>query len=83
MMRHDATLTPEMMFSVALEIRDDGVTMTIRDPGLPFNPLDHRHEDQPEIGGHGISLVKGLSDAVAYEHAGGMNCLSVTILEEV
>lgn len=82
MMRHDPTLTDAVKFSVTLQIHENDVTMSVRDPGQAFDPLAFMHEDQPEIGGHGISLVKGLSDAVSYERSEGQNCLSVTILGE-
>lgn len=79
MIRHDATLTPATSFALHLQLLDDGLKLEISDPGQPFDPLQYRHETVPEIGGHGISLVKGLSRAVHYERTGDLNVLTIVL----
>ena len=83
MIRHDDTLTDSDSFAV--DIRRDGnlITFTITDPGQPFNPFEHVHTEVPEIGGHGISLVKGLSCGVEYARKDGQNMVTVRIDPEV
>ena len=79
MIRHDDTLTDADSFAV--DIRRDGnvIVFTITDPGQPFNPFEHVHAEVPEIGGHGISLVKGLSCGVEYARKDGLNVVTVRI----
>ena len=79
MIRHDHTLTENTNFELSLSRQGRNVHMEVSDPGMPFNPLEFRHAETPEIGGHGISLVKGLSSAVGYERAGDRNILRVTV----
>ena len=82
MMRHDPTLDETTSFTLDVAPVTNGARITISDPGQPFNPLEFRHAAQPEIGGHGITLIKGLSNAVSYAHSGGMNRLTVTVLDQ-
>ena len=82
MMRHDPSLDETTEFTLDIAPTEGGAQMTISDPGQPFNPLEFRHAAQPEIGGHGITLIKGLSNAVSYAHSGGMNRLTVTVLDQ-
>ena len=79
MIRHDDTLTDSDSF--AIDVRRDGtlIVFTITDPGQPFNPFEHVHAEKPEIGGHGISLVKGLSCGVEYTREDGRNKVTVRI----
>lgn len=82
MMRHDPTLDENTKFTLDIGAAQGGAQMTISDPGQPFNPLEFRHAAQPEIGGHGITLIKGLSNAVTYAQRDGMNRLTVTVLDQ-
>lgn len=68
------------------ELDADGVqlTITLKDAGIPFNPLDKEDpdvtlttEDRP-IGGLGIFLCKKLMDNISYRYADGCNILSMT-----
>lgn len=79
MIRYDDTLTPETAFDVTLTRRDADLLLRISDPGQPFDPLAHQHHEIPEIGGHGISLVKGLSETIAYSREQGCNVLTMTL----
>ena len=79
MIRHDASLHPGLEFSLEVEATASGACLTISDPGQPFNPLAFRHKEQPEIGGRGITLIKGLASAVSYERADHRNHLTITV----
>ena len=79
MIRHDASLTPDKRFELEIAYSAPLAVLKICDPGQPFDPLSFEQKEQPEIGGHGIALVKGLSHAISYAHEGGRNCLTVTI----
>ena len=79
MIRHDDTLSEATNFALDMAIEGGTVHMAVSDPGLPFNPLVFRHAETPEIGGHGISLVKGLSSAVAYSREDDRNVLRVSV----
>lgn len=81
MIRHDPTLEETTTFALVLSPAGRGAELVISDPGQPFNPLDFRHKEQPEIGGHGITLIKGLASAVHYARIGDENHLTVTINE--
>lgn len=63
----------------------DGVhlTITLKDAGIPFNPLEKEDpdvtlttEDRP-IGGLGIFLCKKLMDSISYRYEGGCNILTM------
>ena len=79
MIRHDQTLSKATNFSLGLGIEGQTVQMVVSDPGQPFNPLAFRHAETPEIGGHGISLVKGLSSGVSYAREDERNVLRIAI----
>ena len=59
------------------------VTVTFRDQGMPYNPLNSQDPDvtlsaeEREIGGLGIYLVKKSMDEVLYEYQDGQNILRV------
>ena len=79
MIRHDETLSPDNNFTVDV-IRDgDVIALTIIDPGQRFNPFEFSHDQTPEIGGQGISLVKGLCSSVDHSYESGRNKVKVTI----
>jgi len=79
MIRHDDTLSEQDSFALAVDRDGDRVLLTISDPGQPFDPFQHSHTEVPEIGGHGISLVKGLSCGVEYTRNDGRNRVRVWV----
>lgn len=79
MIRHDDTLSDQDSFALAVDRDGDRVLLTISDPGQPFDPFQHSHAELPEIGGHGISLVKGLSCGVEYTRNDGRNRVRVWV----
>lgn len=60
------------------------LTITLKDAGKPFNPLDSPDPDitlsaeERQIGGLGIFLCKQLMDEVAYRYEDGCNILTMT-----
>lgn len=70
---------------VGTELDPEGLmlTITLKDAGKPFNPLDKPDPDvtlsaeDREIGGLGIFLCKQLMDEVAYQYADGCNILTM------
>ena len=79
MIRHDETLSEDTNFALEMRVEGETVHMAVSDPGQPFDPLVFRHAETPEIGGHGISLVKGLSSAVSYAREAERNVLRVSV----
>lgn len=79
MIRHDPTLGEDDEFELELTMAEGGAVLVISDPGQPFDPLAFRHTEQPEIGGHGITLIKGLASAIRYERRDDWNRLIVSI----
>ncbi len=69
--------------SVELELNDDEVTMTFRDSGIPFNPLEQADPDvdapleKRKIGGLGLFLVRKTMDKLNYVYENGQNVLTV------
>jgi serine/threonine-protein kinase RsbW len=65
--------------------QEDGVAyITIKDWGIPFNPLTHTKKDQDhlpveemEVGGLGIFFLKKLVDDISYERINHMNILRI------
>lgn len=60
------------------------LTITLKDAGVPFNPLEKEDpdvtlatEDRP-IGGLGIFLCKKLMDSISYRYEDGCNILTMT-----
>ena len=68
---------------VEMEENTPVVTVTFRDQGMPYNPLNAQDPDvtlsaeEREIGGLGIYLVKKSMDEVLYEYQDGQNILRV------
>ena len=68
---------------VEMEENTPVVTVTFRDHGMPYNPLNTQDPDvtlsaeEREIGGLGIYLVKKSMDEVLYEYQDGQNILRV------
>ena len=66
---------------VSTERIGDNLFITLKDGGVPFNPLEKEDPDislsaeERQIGGLGIFLCKQLMDSVTYEYADGCNIL--------
>lgn len=67
--------------------KDESVVVTIRDSGIPFNPLEKKPPDlmlpleERPIGGLGIFLVKRISRQVEYRRENNQNVLTAWIDE--
>ncbi len=67
------------------ELSPDGLQLliTLRDAGIPFNPLDIEDPDitlgadDREVGGLGIFLCKQLMDHITYSYSDGCNILTM------
>lgn len=66
------------------EVQDGkAVQITLKDSGIPFDPLKHQDPDisksihERAIGGLGIFMVKRTMDDVLYEYRDGLNMLTV------
>ena len=68
---------------LALSKHLDKVVITIKDNGVPFNPLEKADPDinldgvDREIGGLGIFMVKKIMDDVSYEYVNNQNVLTL------
>jgi anti-sigma regulatory factor (Ser/Thr protein kinase) len=68
---------------LALNERKDTLTITFRDSGIPYNPLEKPSPDisspasARKIGGLGIFLVQKYSDQLSYSYEDGENRLSL------
>ncbi|MBR4582453.1 MAG: ATP-binding protein [Bacteroidales bacterium] len=72
-----------MEVGTALEKNGFALTITLKDAGKPFNPLEKEDPDinlpleEREIGGLGIYLCKQLMDDVQYRYEDGCNILTM------
>jgi anti-sigma regulatory factor (Ser/Thr protein kinase) len=68
---------------LALNERKDTLTITFRDSGIPYNPLEKPSPDLSspasarQIGGLGIFLVQKYADQLSYVYEDGENRLSL------
>ena len=59
------------------------ITITLRDQGQPYNPLNREDPDttlsaaEREIGGLGIFMTRNMMDDMEYEYTNGMNVLTM------
>lgn len=66
---------------ISCDHADGGFVVTVRDEGLPFDPLEIPEPDlasdldRRPLGGLGIHLIKTLMDEVSYERDGSTNVL--------
>jgi len=73
----------EHYIEVEGEVRDEWVVLTIKDDGIPFNPLTVEPPDlsrplhECEIGGLGIHLVKSMFDDMCYHRTVRHNVLTI------
>ncbi|WP_168120992.1 ATP-binding protein [Paenibacillus sp. HB172176] len=73
----------EHEIEIGVQASPESVRISIRDDGVPFNPLQEADPlsqldmdvDERPIGGLGIFFVKRLMDAVSYEYDDGKNCI--------
>lgn len=69
---------------ISIENNDGEITITFKDSGVPYNPLEKADPDislsadEREIGGLGIFLTKKNMDRVSYEYTDGHNVLTMT-----
>ena len=74
----------EHQIHVTCARNDDIVKITIRDDGIPFNPLEAPQPDlnctfiDREIGGLGIHLIKAYIDEIDYQRDAEANVLTLT-----
>ena len=72
-----------MEVGTALDANGLMLTITLKDAGKPFNPLEKEDPDinlpleEREIGGLGIYLCKQLMDEVQYRYEDGCNILTM------
>jgi len=81
-LRHGYHLDESKPVEVVFELTDDSLSITLRDQGPAFDPLQYdtteidQAESMPtECGGHGIRIARQVMDRVEYERAGGWNTL--------
>ncbi|OHE72577.1 MAG: hypothetical protein A2007_05790, partial [Verrucomicrobia bacterium GWC2_42_7] len=72
----------EHTVKIALSKDERGITVTIEDDGIPFDPVKHIRTSLPEdgieerqIGGLGLFLLKKLMDSIQYFRRGNCNVL--------
>lgn len=72
--------TPEdTTFNLSIRSTRLGVEITIRDPGLPFDPVVWPETKIDAPGGRGIALTKGLADRLSYRREQGANILTALV----
>ncbi len=68
---------------ISLSINDNSLTLSLKDNGVPFDPLAKvdpdvtLSADERNIGGLGIFMVKKTMDDVKYKYQDGMNILTI------
>lgn len=74
---HDESRPVEVVFG----LRDDLLTIELRDQGPAFDPLRYEVDDEfdegmpTECGGHGIRIARAIMDRVEYAREGNWNVL--------
>lgn len=69
---------------VSTDLKDGELTITLKDSGKPFNPLEKPDPDitlgaqEREIGGLGIFLCKQMMDKMTYDFTDGCNILTMS-----
>jgi sigma-B regulation protein RsbU (phosphoserine phosphatase) len=75
----------EHTIEIRLSLDSNGIRVTIKDDGIPFNPLGRAAPDttapmeERELGGLGIHLVKKLADEVVYQRHINSNVLTIVL----
>ena len=68
--------------TIRVEVRENTVSLTFIDNGIPYDPLSRENPDlslsadERQIGGLGIFMVKESMDEISYEYRNGSNILS-------
>jgi anti-sigma regulatory factor (Ser/Thr protein kinase) len=76
----------EHLISICLHSEGSKVEITIEDDSTPFDPFDAEPPDldspleERRIGGHGIHLVKSLSESIAYNTENGKNITKIKLI---
>ena len=69
--------------TVGVSCDDKGITITVEDSGIPYNPLEKEDPDitlsaeERGIGGYGIFIVKKVMDEITYNYSEGKNILTM------
>ena len=69
---------------IEVSCSDGEASITLRDSGMPYNPLAKADPDvslsaqERAVGGLGIFLVKKTMDSVSYEYTGGKNIFTMS-----
>ena len=69
------------MISINISLNTRSIEISVEDEGRLFNPMDHPEPILPSsiseaaVGGHGISLIRNLSDRIQYSRSGQRNKL--------
>ncbi|MEM7057490.1 MAG: ATP-binding protein [Pseudomonadota bacterium] len=79
MIRHDTRLSETDKFMLDLTPGQTQTTLVISDTGAEFDPLINRNSERREIGGHGISIIRGLASDVSYQRKNDQNILTITL----
>ncbi len=82
LIRHDKAVNSGSYFHVDLTSVPGGAMVSIRDSASAFDPTTHLVRKSGDIGGQGISLIRGLSARLDYRTDEGGNVFEATVLEE-
>ena len=83
--RHGGIRDPEDRISVRLSCDEEGIEVEVRDPGAPFDPLEHpspaleRPLEERDPGGLGILLFRRVAREAQYRRESGENVLTFRI----
>lgn len=70
---------------ITVETEKDRISLCFQDQGIPYDPLKREDpdttlpEEERQIGGLGIFMVKNMMDEVSYEYKDGFNCLTMVM----
>ena len=83
---------PDTRGSILIEgeaFYDEKLVVTIKNSGIPFNPLEKESPDttlpleERTVGGLGIFLAIKMADTIEYRYENGENILSFTVMSSV
>ncbi len=70
--------------TIVIERLGNGIEVTVKDDGIPFDPVGFIPEPKPlsieeaKIGGHGLRLVRKFTTAMRYDRTDNHNILKLT-----
>ncbi len=70
---------------ITVETEKGSISLCFQDQGIPYDPLEREDpdttlpEEERQIGGLGIFMVKNMMDEVSYEYKDGFNCLTMVM----